>query len=377
LKNKLLAFLLIALLLTSVTGCGKEDDTATTGGEELGFKIGLVTDTVSQGEEEFRAGENMVKKYGKDVVKHVTFPDNFMQEQETTIAQIAGLADDPDVKAIIVLQAVPGTVPAFEKIREKRDDILLIAGLPQEDAEIVADRADIVINTDDLGRGKTIINLAHEMGAETFIHYSFPRHMAIDLLAQRRDIMKETAAELGIEFVEVDAPDPTGDSGIPGAQQFILEDVPRQVDKYGENTALFSTNCSMQEPLIKSVLSTSAIFPEQCCPSPYHAYPGGLGIEIPEDKAGDLNYILDQITEKVAEADMSGRMATWKVPSAMAMIETAVDYAVAFGKGEVERFDKEKFQDMMRKVIEDDSIELEELEGLPNYLLFISSSKIF
>ena len=203
-KNKLLAFLLIALLLTSVTGCGKEDDTATTGGEELGFKIGLVTDTVSQGEEEFRAGENMVKKYGKDVVKHVTFPDNFMQEQETTIAQIAGLADDPDVKAIIVLQAVPGTVPAFEKIREKRDDILLIAGLPQEDAEIIADRADIVINTDDLGRGKTIINLAHEMGAETFIHYSFPRHMAIDLLAQRRDIMKETAAELGIEFVEVD-----------------------------------------------------------------------------------------------------------------------------------------------------------------------------
>ena len=67
-------------------------------------------------------------------------------------------------------------------------------------------------------------------------------------------------------------------------------------------------------------------------PSPYHAYPGGLGIEIPEDKAGDLNYILDQITEKVAEADMSEEWQHGKVPSAMAMIETAVDYAVAFGK---------------------------------------------
>lgn len=375
-KKKLLLLLAIVMVI-SATGCGKTEDAPATGGENLGFKIGLVTDTVSQGEEEFRAGENMVKKYGKDVVKHVTFPDNFMQEQETTIAQIAGLADDPEVKAIIVLQAVPGTVPAFEKIRESRDDILLIAGLPQEDAEIVADRADIVINTDDVKRGETIINLAHEMGAKTFIHYSFPRHMSIDLLAQRRDVMKKTAEGLGMEFVEVDAPDPTGDSGIPGAQQFILEDVPRQVEKYGKDTALFSTNCSMQEPLIKSVLATEAMYPEQCCPSPYHAYPGGLGIEIPEDKAGDLDYILEQIEAKVKEAGMTGRMATWKVPSAMAMIEAAVDYGVAFGKGEVNGFEKDKFQDIMRGIIGDDSIVLEELDGFSNYLLFVSSSKIF
>ena len=40
----------------------------------------------------------------------------------------------------------------------------------------------------------------------------------------------------------------------------------------------------MQEPLIKSTLQEGAIFPQQCCPSPYHAYPSALGIEIPEDK---------------------------------------------------------------------------------------------
>mgnify|MGYP003766089125 CR=1 FL=1 len=374
-RTKLLAVLLVGVLLAGIAGCAPQEEAAEGNGE--GYKIGLITDTVSQGEEEFRAGENMVAKYGKDVVQHVTFPDNFMQEQETTIAQIAGFADDPAVKAVIILQAVPGTVPAFEKIRETRDDILLIAGLPQEDAEIVADRADIVINADDLKRGETIIELAHEMGAETFIHYSFPRHMAIDLLAQRRDIMKKTADRLGIEFVEVDAPDPTGDSGIPGAQQFILEDVPRQIEKYGKDTAVFSTNCSMQEPLIKSVIATGAIYPEQCCPSPYHGYPGGLGIEIPEDKAGDLQYILDEITQKVADAGMTGRMATWKVPQAMAMIEAAVDYGVLFAEGKVDRFDKNEFQNIMRRIVNDDSIVLEELEGLPNYLLFTSSSIIF
>ncbi len=59
----------------------------------------------------------MVAKYG-DMITHVTYPDNFMQEQETTIAQITGLADDPEVKAIVICQAVPGSIPALQRVKE-------------------------------------------------------------------------------------------------------------------------------------------------------------------------------------------------------------------------------------------------------------------
>ncbi|CCQ94620.1 Lipoprotein [[Clostridium] ultunense Esp] len=378
-KKRILALLLIGLLVISVAGCGKED-TATGGeteGEEVGFKIGLVTGTVSQGEEEFRAAENAVATYGSDVIKHVTYPDKFTQEQETTIAQITSLAADPDVKAIVVLQAVPGTAAAFDKIKETRDDILFIAGVPHEDPETIAPRADIILETDNIKRGETIVELAKEMGAKTFVHYSFPRHMSYELLAQRRDVMKETAEKLGLEFVEVDAPDPTGDAGIPGAQQFMIEDVPRQVDKYGEDTAFFNTNCSMQEPLIMSVINTGAIYPEQCCPSPYHAYPGALGIEIPEDKAGDVAYMLEQTHAKIEEAGASGRFATWKVPANMAMVEAAVEYAISYGKGEVEKFDKDKMVDILKAVTKDDNVPVSELEGAPNFLMFVAGSEIF
>lgn len=65
----------------------------------LPFKVGLVTGTVSQGEEEYRAAEKMAAKYPGSVI-HVTYPDNFMQEQETTMAQIIRLGMDPEVKAI-------------------------------------------------------------------------------------------------------------------------------------------------------------------------------------------------------------------------------------------------------------------------------------
>jgi hypothetical protein len=379
LKKRLLSLLLVLIVALPLVACGKQEPTTgDEGGEdELAFKIGIMTGTVSQGEEEFRAAERLVKKYGADKVKHVTYPDKFAQEQETTIAQLTGLAADPEIKAIIICQAVPGTAAAIDKIRETRDDILFIAGVPHEDPETIASRADIVIETDNLKRGETIVELAAQMGAKTFIHYSFPRHMSMELLARRRDIMKQKAQELGLQFVELDAPDPTGDAGISGAQQFMIEDVPRQVEKYGKDTAFFNTNCGMQEPLIKTILETGAIYPEQCCPSPYHAYPGALGIEIPEDKAGDVNYMLEQIRTKIKDSGASGRFATWKVPANMAMIEAAFQYAMDYAEGEVEKFDKDHFVKLLKEATGDDNLSVSEYEGHPNFLLFVVSSEIF
>ena len=155
--------------------------------------------------------------------------------------------------------------------------------------------------------GYSIPAQAEKQGAKVFVHYSFPRHMSYPLLSGRRDIMREECAKLGLEFVDATAPDPTGDAGVSGAQQFILEDVPRMVDKYGKDTAFFSTNCAMQVPLISAVVDTGAIYPQPCCPSPYHGFPSALGIEIPEDKQGDIGYVVDEITRIMAEKGMTGR----------------------------------------------------------------------
>lgn len=326
--------MLSLVLLLSIAGCSGSSDApaADSGSEETtesaGFKIGIVTGTVSQGEEEFRAAQNMIAKYGEDMIVHVTYPDKFAQETETTISQIASLASDPEVKVIVITQAVTGSAAAIDRVKETRDDILFILGAAHEDPDTVIPRADMILELDQLTRGKNIIELAAEMGAEVFIHYSFPRHMAMELLAARRDEMKKTAEELGIEFYEVDAPDPTGDAGIPGAQQFIMEDVPRQIEKYGVNTAFFSTNCGMQEPLIKQTLEYGGIYPEQCCPSPYHAYPGALGIEIPEEFAGDVEYVHEQNALKIAEKGGTGRFATWLRPANPTMIEAGVEYGI-------------------------------------------------
>lgn len=305
---------------------------AETPAEDSNYKIGIITGTVSQGEEEYQAAQNMLAKYGGDKIVTATYPDNFASETETTIANVVALASDPDVKAIVFVQAVPGAAAAIDKVRETRPDMLFIAGVAAEDPATIASKADIVMLVDEISMGSTIPQKAYEMGAKTFIHYSFARHLSYATIAARRELMIEKCKELGIEFVDVTAPDPTGDAGVSGAQQFILEDVPRQIAQYGKDTAFFSTNCSMQEPLIRSILEQGAVYPQQCCPSPYHGYPAALNIDV-SGHEGDVQFMLDSIDEKLTEANQEGRMSTWGVPINMLMVEAGVDYAIEFLEG--------------------------------------------
>jgi len=324
--------LMLALLASAgLVGCSaqspKSTDASKPATQVAGFKIGIMTGTVSQNEEEFAAGQQLAKKYG-DRIKHVTYPDNFMTEQETVIAQLVGLAADPDVKVIVVGQAIPGSVAAARKIREQRPDILIGFVEPHDDPGMVNETADIAVQPDQLERGRTIIAEAAAMGAKKFVHYSFPRHMSQELLARRRDLMKQACKEMGLEFLFVTAPDPMAEGGLPATQQFVLEDVPREIKKHGPATAFFSTNCGMQDPLIRSVLNHGGYVPEQCCPSPTHGYPTALGITVPPDKAGDIAYISSENRRIIAEHKMTGHFGTWIAPESMVGVRAVTNLLV-------------------------------------------------
>ena len=301
-------------------------------------KVAIVTNTVSQNEEEYRSAQEMVTKYGDRIV-HVTWPDNFMAEQEQMVSVVAKLAYDPDVKALIINQAVPGTNAAVDKLLETRDDVFIVYCTPQENPPDVAARAQLIMMPDELAMGDAIPIQSKKLGAKVFVHYSFPRHMSQVLLSSRRELMKKKCAELGLEFVDATAPDPTGDSGLPGAQQFILEDVPKMVAKYGKDTAFFSTNCAMQIPLIKAVVDTGAIYPQPCCPSPYHGFPTALGIESDLSKQDNIKHVIDETRRILKEKGMTGRLSTWPVPVAMMGTVAGTEYAFKVISGEVP-FDK-------------------------------------
>lgn len=344
--KKLLSLLLaMALILGSFAACGKtvEEESA------FDYKIGIITGTVSQGEEEYQAAQNAKAKYGDRIVT-ATYPDNFSTETEATIAQVVGLASDPEVKAIVFVQAVPGAAAAIDKVRETRPEMLFICGVIAEDPATIASKADIVLLVDEISMGRTVIEQAKKQGAETFVHISFARHLSYATIAARRELFISTCEELGIKYVEATAPDPTGDAGMSGAQQWIIENVPLLVAEYGVNTAFFSTNCGMQEPLIRTVAEQKAIDPQQCCPSPYHGYPAAFGIDVAGHE-GDVAWMLEAIKAKVAEYGNSGRMSTWAIPVNMLMIEAGVDYAIEFCEGRTEgNLDEAVLTGIMKKI---------------------------
>lgn len=324
--KKLLCLALAAMLCLALAACAVA---------EGNWKIAILTGTTSQGEEEFRAAERAQKADPEHIVTD-TYPDNFMAETETTISKLIAFASDPDVKAIVMCQAVPGAKAAFDKIRAMgRDDMLLVAGVPQEDPAVIAAAADFVLYTDEPKQGDTIMETCAKWGIDVFVHYSFPRHLAMETIAARKALLEENAAALGIQYVEATAPDPTGDAGVAGAQQFILEDVPLKLKEFeGKKVAFFTTNCGMQEPLQAAILDQpNAYYPQPCCPSPYHAFPASLGLEI--KAGGDDTEALKAIAAVLKEHNALGRYSTWPSPVNMSIIDVSVEYAKKWIAGEI------------------------------------------
>lgn len=376
-KRVLSMFLALAMTAGLLAGCGetktpKKEKVETEGKEEgEAYKIGIVTPTLTISEDEFRGAQEMVAKY-PDLVVHKTLPEDY-QNKEGCISVVTSLADDPEVKYILFNMGMEGIVPAFQKIRETRPDIVSIV-TSNDDPELMNEYIDISLGTDWVRRGVTIPTKAKEMGAKTFIHYSFPTHMASESKVQRRDAMKATCEELGMEFVEVTTPDPQTGNGRAAMLQFLREDIPRQIEKYGPDTNIFGTNCPMYDVILDEAFKLKFIVAEQCCPTPTQAYPTVLNLEITPEDLGDYTKINDMITEKAKDAGMTGKLSGWAMPSQVYTPQFQVELAKYMHDNNLKPEDVRSVEFLNKFSKEHMAVAADFAtagEGLDNYFLFI------
>lgn len=372
--KKLLSVLLSSIMMvTFLTGCTQS------GGEKNSkdeYHIAIVTPTLSTSEDEYRAGEEMAKKY-PEIVKHLTLPENFEEEIETCISTIVSAADDPLMKAVVVSSGQSGLIPAFQQIKEKNPDILTITAPIFDEPEMMSKYIDLNLDTNWLERGRTIVEKANKMGAKTFVHYSFPTHLSKPLISARKDKMKETCKKLGMKFVEVVTPDPqTGDS-VEAMQQFLQEDIPRQIKKYGKDTNIFGSNCPMYDVIIKEALNLKYTVAEQCCPTPTQAYPTVLGLEISEEDQSNFDKINNMISEKVDAAGMKGRLSGWPIPVTVYMPQFAVEVAKEVIENDFDYKDAKKLNELTKEKfgVEVDYTKLEDKgKTFDNYFVMLMES---
>ena len=332
--KKLLCVLLAVMMVISTAVVASAE------GESKGYKIAVVTGSMSQAIDERAAAMMLESKYG-DMITTDVYPDNFTEEKETVIQKIVQYADDPDVKAIVVAQAVPGTAEAFRQVKERRDDIICLAGESQEDPSLISEAADVVLMNDFVARGYLIIKTAKELGCDTFVHISFPRHLGIESLARRLAVMKEAGKELGVTIVEETAADPMSDVQITGAQQQILEKAPEWIEKYGQNSAYFCTNDAHTAPLIKQLLEYGGYFIEADLPSPLMGYPDALGVEFKDEDMTNYEYLLKSVEEAIVAKGGAGRFGTWAYSYLFSLVAGLTEHAINVidGKAELTEID--------------------------------------
>ena len=323
--------------------------------ETLSFsgKIAVVTDTITINEDDFHSPEQLITKYGSEKIIHKTWPENFLAEQDKMINILEELAKDTDIKILIINQAVPGTNAAVDKLKKIRNDIFIVYCKTNEATIDAATRANLVFSLNELNMGQAMVKQAKKQGAKSFVHYSFPRHMKKAILNSRLKKIQATCLAESIQFIDATAPDPAGEAGISNAQAFLLDDVPKLVAKYGKDTAFFGTTCTFQAPLIKAVLENHAIYPQPCCPSPYHGFPEALGIK-KEGSRPDLHCLIGDICRIVEEKNMTDRLSSWPVSASTMFTSAGAEYAIMRLNGTVLEagIDSQALMDCMNKYVE-------------------------
>jgi len=353
-----------SLLLIEIPDESNDQEENDIAQEPFEGRIAIVTGPPEWGWVGHLVADQMIEKYGEDKIIRRYWPVLFAQEEELMAQIIEELGSDPAIRAIIIGDAVLNTNAAFEQLRRTRDDIFVVFCVlgGGESSYDMAQIADLVLRKDEVRIGEAIILQAQNLGAENFIHYSFPRHMNIPLLAARRDVMREAAERSGINFIELNAPDLMSD-GMLIAQTFLSQDIPRQIELYGVDTAIFGTQCGIQDQIIQQVIKTGAIFPSPCDPSPYHGFPTALGIT-PYFPSGEYNErgeevmrlkitseVVNAIMTSLSDKNMTGRLSTWPVQHETMLTYVGVEYAIKWINGDVP---KEGIDvDVLRSLMED------------------------
>ena len=251
-------------------------------------------------------------------------------DPQKVIDDIASLADDPKIKALIFFEALPGALEGSIRLRAKRPDIIVMAISPHEDSVTFSQVASLIIYINDLARGYIIPQMALKMRADTLVELTFERHMQLDILARRSRIMQTVAHDMGLYFVQdLKVPDIGRQANQDAVREYLAKAIPEYIAHYGTKTCFVTTSSVVASILPGLLLEYGGLTVEAAQPGDFTGYPAAFGLmEESEKLFGQWSELLRLLDERVIERKLSGRFVIWPYPYhyivAMAMVDIAV-----------------------------------------------------
>ena len=333
--KRIIALLLAAALLLLCFGCGEKqpnDPNAPDTDIADDSKIALIVGNADQSPELAAAADKLSALYG-DALVVLGFPANYADD-ETALTDVADkAAQDEKVKVVIFADGVNGTAKAAARVRELRQEMCIVVCNPLEGVDRVRLTANLVFSLDFAAFADAMVQNAKAAGAETFVFYTTDRALQFPVISDLR-----TAVESGCRknkltckaASQIDVYEK--DRTIDMAKQYIADDVERKLEKYGEKTAMFSTEPLMQGALAGAAAVQKLYVASTFWPSPI-ALAAGLGLDL-TDHETDSAFALQTLQDAAAENGTKGRVSTWSFSEPVVALLSAMDYAVAVTRGD-------------------------------------------
>lgn len=326
--KKVLAAILAVSMILLAFGCGQKQtgestEPARQSAAGDGQKIAIIIGEQAQNPELFAAVSEIARTYDNSIMI-VKYAANYYADPEavTNIAQT--IAGDENVQAIIFADGVYGTGAAVQKVHAMRPDLSIAVCNPHE-GSVNMKGASFVLSVDFPALGEAMVKQAKDMGAENFVLYTTNRHLKYSSVVALRKAAEDACKAQKMTFKLASSIDRLADGrDLDTAKLFIAEDAARKNEKFGEKTALVSTDAQVQGAVAKEALRYGMFMPGTFLPSPL-SIAADLGVDLTGHET-DSQYAHMQMYADSGRTP--GHIATWGFSAPIAFVQTALDWAI-------------------------------------------------
>ncbi len=304
-----------------------------------GKKVGVLCSPLSWGEENYRMTEKCIKEFGEDRIELSTLPED--SDVQTIVSLATNMANEPEIGALVINEAVPGSIAAADAAKQVNPELLVIMVNPSEEPPEVSKSADLAVMTVFNELTVAAAEQAAEKGCEVLVLEVPVDQLGMERAQSRIAACQKRSEELGIECIVNSLPSESDANSRPAMIQASKEDVYNKLDKYGDNVGFmsFSSFCA------------TAVFTALCdegrgylvgTPDPGPFAPGfmdAFGITADSEHLLDMDWTNKAIAAALEEKGMTGHFSNWEIPYFSTMMYGSIAYSLAYLDGTEDTID--------------------------------------
>ena len=261
------------------------------------------------------------------------------------------IVQNPEIAVLIVNPGWDETGDILSVLRRQRDDIFVIyidcRFRPRGNALHAAPYANLILEFDTDGMARAFPLAAYELGARTLVYFFDTGGFDLEeeyVESDRHRIIRETSAEIGLSFVEID---------IRGYIQcgssfhmFTEKTIPPLLEEHGTDIVLFGL---WEERTFWRWRSGGFIYlPSSRHDNWFEPTPVDIARDLslsdqsliyfpnrPADSIRDTARFIEEIREELDERGLPGRVGSWPISSRLLLHLAAAEYGIKWMHGQV------------------------------------------